>query len=233
MGFDSFESSPTYFITHNLKADDTVIQGHVTKSFGFVKTTAIGGLIFLLPLIVVGALLGQVIPMVVSIAKAMADFLPPAVQSAGGIALLVILALAFILLACFAAGVVARWSLGKRLSAFIEKNVLFLFPRYGIIREQVAGSMSGHNEEMRLRPVLVLYCNVRRIAFEVDRYEGANNGLVSIYLPGSPDVWSGCLVHMKPDEVEPLNVDFSAACTALEQLGRGSGALLAGYDSSQ
>jgi len=201
-----------------------VIQGHVTRSFGFVKTTAIGGLIFLLPLIVVGALLGQIAPVVIAAATAMADYLPPAVQTAGGISLLVLIALALILVACFVAGVIARWSFGKRISSLIEKNVLLLFPRYGIIREQVAGSMGGHSEETRLKPVLVEYHGARRIAFEVDRIEG---GLVSIYLPGSPDVWSGFVAHLKPGEVEPLSIDFSTACTTLEQLGRGSGALIA------
>jgi hypothetical protein len=39
------------------------------KHIGFLKTTAIGGLLFLLPLIIVGALIGQVVPIVMTVAE--------------------------------------------------------------------------------------------------------------------------------------------------------------------
>ena len=46
---------------------------HVKKSFGFLKTTAIGGLIFLLPLIVIGILVGEIAPIVLAVAKVLAN----------------------------------------------------------------------------------------------------------------------------------------------------------------
>ena len=84
---------------------------HVKKSFGFLKTTAIGGLIFLLPLIVIGALVGQIVPIVLSIATFLSDYIP--VKTPAGIAMLIGLALGIVLLLCFAAGLVARWSIGE------------------------------------------------------------------------------------------------------------------------
>ncbi len=97
-----------------------MIHQHVTKSFGFLKTTAIGGLIFLLPLIVVGALIGQVVPLVMSVVKVLGGWLPDWLKSAGGISLLVLLAIGVILLLCFAAGLLARRSFARRLGGFFE-----------------------------------------------------------------------------------------------------------------
>ena len=55
---------------------------------GFLKTTAVGGLLFLLPLIVAGALIGQMVPIVQAIAEVIKKVLPGAFKTPGGIALL-------------------------------------------------------------------------------------------------------------------------------------------------
>ena len=43
------------------------------SSIHFLRTTAIGGVLFLLPLIVLGALIGQVVPIVMSIAETLGE----------------------------------------------------------------------------------------------------------------------------------------------------------------
>lgn len=190
---------------------------HVIKSFGFLKTTAIGGLIFLLPLIVIGALVGQIVPIVLSIATFLSDYLD--VKTPAGITLLIGLALGIVLLMCFAAGLVARWSIGRSLSRLIEKNLILLFPRYAIYREQLKGSIGGDHNRPEMLPVLVRLDDMTRIAFEAER---TNDKLVSVYLPGSPDPWSGWVVFMSPERVERLDIPFSEALGICERMGRES-----------
>ncbi len=190
---------------------------HVKKSFGFLKTTAIGGLIFLLPLIVIGALVGQVVPIVMAVASVLSEYIP--VKTPSGIAMLVAISIAIVLLMCFAAGLIARWSIGRRLSKFVENNLILLFPRYAIYREQLKGSIGGDHNKPEMIPVLVRLDDVTRIAFEVERTEAP---LVSIYLPGSPDPWSGYVIFMAPDRVEPMNIPFSEALGICERMGRES-----------
>ena len=81
------------------------------RLIAFLKTTAIGGLLFLLPLIVLGALVGQIAPIVGAVSSFLNKYVP--VKTAGGVTLLVGLSIAIILLLCFAAGMFARWSLGR------------------------------------------------------------------------------------------------------------------------
>ncbi|MCA9118345.1 MAG: hypothetical protein KDA79_24945 [Planctomycetaceae bacterium] len=200
-----------------------MIQQHVTRSFGFLKTTAIGGLIFLLPLIVVGVLAGQVAPVVLSAAESLQQVLPVSMKTPTGLAVLVGLAIAVILLACFAAGLVARWSIGRRVALYVEKNILLMFPRYAIIRDTMAGTLGGDETRPYLLPVFVRFNELARIGFEVERTPG---GFVAVFLPGSPDPWAGKVVHVAAERVETLPVEFSDAVAAVEQLGRGSSVLL-------
>ncbi len=58
-----------------------------------------------------------------------------------------------------------------------------------------------------------------QVGFEVERLD---NGLVAVYLPGSPDTWSGVVAYLTEDRVEVLNVDFATASKTLSTLGRGS-----------
>jgi uncharacterized membrane protein len=192
------------------------------RAIGFLKTTAIGGLLFLLPLIVLGALIGQVVPIVLSVAEALSEFIP--VKTPSGIAFLLALAIAILLLLCFAAGLLARWSLGQRISATFEKNLLLLFPRYAILKDQMAGTIGGEQTKPRMQPVLCRFDDSSRIGFETER--GENGGPVTVYLPGSPDPWAGKIVLLDADRVEPLGTEFGETVTTCEQLGRGSAALL-------
>lgn len=189
---------------------------------GFLKTTAIGGLIFLLPLIVLGALVGQAVQIVWLVAEALGQWIP--VRSPRGIALLLVAAVAVLVLMCFAAGVVARWSLGQRLSAGFEKKLMMLFPRYAIFKDQLAGTIGGDVARPELKPVLARFADCCRVGLEVKRGPA---GWVVIYLPGAPDPWSGTVVLLAAERVEPLTSDFGETVACFEKLGRDLGELLA------
>ena len=194
---------------------------HVNRFARFLKTTAIGGILFLLPLIVIGALIGQTVPVVMAITNALGERIP--VDTPGGIATLILLSLLLILFLCFGAGLVARRSWGKKVSMWFEKNLVLLFPRYTVIREQMAGTLGGDVDRPRLIPVLTQFDDVRRLGFEIERGAG---GLVTVYLPGSPDPWTGSVVFLEPERVQPLGLEFSDMVSTLEKLGRDSHELI-------
>jgi uncharacterized membrane protein len=189
----------------------------VNKSLGFLKTTALGGAIFLLPLIVLGALLGEVAQIVITVAEALNKALP--IESAQAWTLFVLLAIVVLLAACFVAGLAARWTFGQRLSAWMERTLTLFFPRYVIVKARMAGSIGGEHAKTELKPVLVAFDDMSRIAFEVERQA---SGFVTIYLPGAPDPWAGSVVYVEENRVRPLNVEFSEALAVFERLGRDS-----------
>jgi uncharacterized membrane protein len=198
------------------------------QSFGFLKTTAIGGVIFLLPLVFLGILIGQVVQVVLVIAQALSGVIPA--KTPLGIALLILAAITLLVLACFTAGIIARRTIGRRLSRFIERHVTFFFPRYTIFKDQMAGSIGGDDIRPDLKPVVVRLDDMARIAFEVER---SDTDTVTVFLPGAPDAWSGFVAQVSADRVHPLKAEFSDVLSALEKLGRESTKLLAGESPTE
>ena len=88
----------------------------------------------------------------------------------------------------------------------------------------MAGSIGGDTTKPRMKPVLAKFDDSVRIGFEIERNDV---GLVTVYLPGAPDPWSGITVLMNTERVQPMDIEFGDAITLCEQLGRGSAALLA------
>lgn len=200
------------------------MQDRVSRSFGVLKTTAIGGVFFLLPLIVIGALMGQILQVAWVAAKAVHEYLP--ITSVGGYGLLVCCAILLLLLLCFSAGVAARRSLGRRFTESVETYLLMLFPRYAIFKEQLTGNIGGEVLHNRLKPVLVEMPEGQRFAMEVERGLVDDTSRVTVFLPGSPDPWSGSVVVVESCRVKRLDVPFAHAIATSEQLGRGSLALM-------
>jgi len=172
---------------------------------------------------VVGALIGQIVPIVISTAQVLGEYVP--LKTPGGISLLIVLAIGVVLLLCFAAGLLARRSLGKQISENFEKYLLLFIPRYAIIKDQMAGSIGGDQAKPQMKPVLARLEGSLRIGFETER---SQEGLVAVYLPGSPDPWSGHTVLLRADRVESLDIEFGDAVALCEQLGRGSTAFSSG-----
>ena len=76
-----------------------------------------------------------------------------------------------------------------------------------------------------LKPVLVRFDDQFQIGFEVDR---AADGLVAVYLPGSPDPRSGALSYVTGDRIQPVNAGFKTVVKICKNLGLGSTVMLSG-----
>jgi uncharacterized membrane protein len=198
----------------------------VPRLFEFLKTTALGGLIFLLPLFFVGFVVGQLVPVVIGAGEAVSGRIPS--QTPASVALAVGVAIALLLAICFAAGLLARLSFGRRLGDWVERKLVLLFPRYGVVRDQMVGNVGGATVKPRAKPVLVTFDDHVRVGLESDR----SDDWVAVYLPTAPDAWSGFVVYVAATRVRRLDVEFAEAVAACEQLGRDSVAKLFGPPSS-
>lgn len=180
-----------------------------------IKTTVVGGLIFLIPLGIVILIFGKILLFMGKIAEPISAVVP--IESFAGIAVLDLLTLMVTLLLCFLAGLVARSALGGKVTEAVEAKIYTLFPRYAFVKSMTM-SITGSEDESTLKPVLAKFDDLSQIAFEVDRHE---DDLVTVYLPGSPDPWSGSLVHLTKDRIEALDTDFAAVIKGLRTVGKG------------
>ncbi|MGE0823358.1 MAG: DUF502 domain-containing protein [Candidatus Binatia bacterium] len=188
--------------------------------FTFVKTTIVGGLVFLVPVVVLVIVIGKALQLSMKAAEPMARFIP--VESVAGVALANIVGLIIIGLVCFLAGLVARTSLASKAVREAETRVLWQIPGYAFVKG-ITDSFSANEEMATLHPVLARLDDAWQVAFEVERMP---DGKVIVYLPGAPDPWSGSILLITEERIEPLKAPMMAVMGNLRRLGRGGSKLL-------
>jgi uncharacterized membrane protein len=184
-----------------------------------IKTTILGGLIFLIPFGLIIAVAGKVYMVMRSIALPITNAI--GIDHIGAVAFIDLVTLFVTLGICYLAGLVATSDRGRRLYRSFDEKLLNIFPRYGFIKS-LTHSLGGDETQAAMKPVLVHFDDQSQIAFEVDRDEQ----WVVLYLPGSPDPWSGTVSFCTPERVQPLAAEFSSTVRCLKVAGRGSLPLL-------
>lgn len=198
------------------------MKDRIGKSLGFLKTTALGGLFFLLPLAVIGGILGYVFSMVSVIYEPLKKRFP--IDDPAWLALLFGISVGILLILCFSAGIIARRAIGRKFSRTIEKQLMTVFPKYAVYKDLLADNIGGPDNIPSLKPVCIRCGESHRLAFEADRLA---NGLVSVYMPGAPDTWIGHVELIPAERIEPLDIPFSEFVAIFERLGRDCAAMFA------
>ena len=191
----------------------------------FIKTTAIGGLIFMLPIVVVAMILNKAFKIMMLVAVPLDKLIP--IEAIGGLALSNILAVLCTFAVCFLAGLVAKSKLGKTTFNLIDAKLLLFFPGYNYLKSLTSPFTDEKDEGKVLKPIIAKLDDQSQLAFEV---EHADDGTVVVYVPGAPDSRSGNVVYLTPDRVEPLDITFAEVTKSLRQFGRGSSAWLSSGD---
>ncbi len=179
----------------------------------FLKTTIIGGVLFMVPIIILIEIVGEALEITDKLAAPMAAFIP--IESIGNIEVLNLLAIVVLLLICFLAGLAANSALAVMLVGSVESKFLNKVPGYELYKWKLTDSPDDEN----MKPVLVRFHDSWQIAFEIEHIEG---GKVAIYLPGAPDPWSGSMCFVPEAHIKPLDLKLSSALEVLRSLGKGS-----------
>ena len=159
-----------------------------------IRTTIIGGMIFLIPIAIFVAVIGHGLKITGAIAKPLAAVLP--VDMIGRLAVANVLAIVLLLLICFVAGLLARLALARKAVDALEANVLARLPAYALLKTKTQSMLSPDIEGMSV--AVVRFDDLWQIGFEIERIEG---GKVALFLPGSPDPWSGSVCIAEADRV--------------------------------
>ncbi|WP_148864225.1 DUF502 domain-containing protein [Marinobacter fonticola] len=187
----------------------------------FIRTTIVGGIVFLLPLVVILVVLGKAYALMLHLAKPLGRLLP--VDSVAGVAVAEILALLALLFICFIAGLAARSKLARRAYRRID-NGLLAIPGYAFVKGFADHLQMEEGQTRSMQPVLVQFDDNAQLGFEIERLDSGN---VVVYLPGAPDPWSGSVAYFVEDRIRPLAMTVPQAVSHLRRLGRGSDILAA------
>jgi uncharacterized membrane protein len=188
----------------------------------FVRDTIVGGVLFLVPIMVLLAILGKAHAISSKIVLPLAQRLPS--EFVAGLSTPRLLAILLIVLFCFVAGLFARTALARRLADSLEDTVLARIPGYTLTKGMVE-SMAGTDRGIAREAILVRIEDAWQIGFLVERVEP---GHVAVFVPGSPDPMSGSAYILTEDRIKSLDLPIKAALDCVRGAGKGSGAMLRG-----
>jgi uncharacterized membrane protein len=182
----------------------------------FIKTTILGGVIFLIPFVIVIAVLGKAHSIMLLVADLLSNWIP--IDEIGGVALANLLALAAIVVSCFLFGLMARSVPAKKVYKTLDATLASV-PGYAFVKG-FADSISRSEEHAKsFIPVIARFDDSAQISFEIERTPEGN---VVVYLPGAPNPWSGTVVFLEPSRVQKLDMSVADAIKSIQALGRGS-----------
>lgn len=186
----------------------------------FLRTTILGGALFLLPIFVLAFVLNKAFDYARRGLKPVTKLIPDQLVSGGTMETLT--AIGLIVLLCFLAGLFARTVLAQKVMSELESAVLSNVPAYEYLK-QAGSSMMGLGEMAAHPVVLAQVEGAWRLGVQTDV---AGSGLTAVFIPNSPNTFSGSVFFLASDKVQPLDVPLRTALSCLEQLGAKGGSFL-------
>ncbi len=159
----------------------------------FLETTVFGGVLFLLPLVLVLIVLAHALRLAERAVQPISKLLPDAVVGVGGIT---ILAVATLVIISFIAGLVARTNAGKRVGQRMELSLLSGIPQYQFVKSMAEG-LAHVKSDAGIEPALISIEGGWQIGYFL---EILDDGWVAVILPQAPTPMSGTLCTCRQAE---------------------------------
>ena len=178
----------------------------------FLNKTIKEGIFFLVPMLLVYLLIAKLYSLLTPLAENISrklfnyHFL--------GIKPVYIIAILLILIVCFLIGLLALTSLGKIMLKSVEDNLLVILPGYKLIKS-TSQSIVGLEDSANF-PVVLAPIDGWMIAFVVEKLE---TGESVVFVPGSPNPWSGNVIIFTDDQLRPTSLKQKDAIRILRQTG--------------
>jgi uncharacterized membrane protein len=191
---------------------------------GFLRATLVGGLLFLLPVVLIVIVLNHAMQLAVKVAKPISSLLP--VEAVIGIRGETCLAVLLLILLSLGAGLVAQTKAGKRIMSWSENSFLGGLPQYQVMKSMAEGLAHVESAES-VHPALVSIEDGWQMGYLLEPLE---KGWVAVFLPQAPTPMSGNVMYLPADRVRPLGITMVQAMAIVKHIGVGSAKVLHGTD---
>jgi uncharacterized membrane protein len=189
----------------------------------FLKTTFVGGILFLLPVALVLLVLSHALRLAGNVVRPVSHGLHFE-QTVAGVGTATILAVLLLVVISFGAGVVARTNLGRRINGWFERSFLGNVPQYQLAKSLGEGLAQIEGAD-NLKPALISIDGGWQMGYVL---EPLDNGWLAVFVPQAPTPLSGNVMYLPADRIRPLGIPMLQARTIVKHLGIGSAAALHG-----
>lgn len=188
----------------------------------FVKTTLVGGVLFLVPVVLVVLLIGQALKIAVETLGPVARLAPA--RTVAGVVLVDVLAIVGVVAICFVVGLLIRTRPGRALGERLEYLVLSRVPGFTLVKSAARG-LAGVEAGSDVSVALARIEDAWVLAFIVER---PVDGYYTVFVPSAPTPAAGSIYYLTEDRLRPLDIPVGTALACIMRLGVGSGDLLRG-----
>jgi len=186
----------------------------------FIRTTFVGGILFLVPIAVLVIILGKALALAHKVGDPLAAHLPPEVGF--GLKMPLLLAVGVLIIFSFLAGIFARTVFAGKIVNKLEAAVLSKVPGYALLKSTGA-SMLGAEGAAAYPVVLVRFDDSSLLGLRTDVLA---SGRVVVFIPDTPDPQTGAVHIIAADRVQLTGLPLATAMQLLKNYGAGTGALL-------
>ena len=190
----------------------------------FLKTTLVGGVMFLVPVALVLLALKHAMGFAVRVAHPIAAQFPQV--EIAGVALATLIAVLILLLIAFGAGLLARTPTGRRITHWFEESLLGGMPQYRMVKSMADG-LTQVESGQGMQPALLRTDDGWQLAYRLEDLPG---DWVAVFVPQAPTPMSGNVLYVPAQAVQPLDLTMPAAMKLVKSLGLGSAEALHGAD---
>ncbi len=189
----------------------------MSKLVEFVKTTAIGGLVVIVPFAVLIFALNQVLQTLIALTGSAANALPFATLADTKMVLVV--AVVGVIALCFVTGLLLRTRVGAAVKKWLERNIAERIPMYAMIRSLTQRFAGIKGVEFAPAEIDLYGSSARVLGFVV---ETLPNDHCSVFVPVAPAVTIGQIYILPQTNVHPLDAPVSEVVNSITQWGVGA-----------
>ena len=187
----------------------------MAKKVEAFRTTLAGGILFLVPVILILFLLSKGLKVAERLSQPLVNAI--GVRTIGGVALGTLMAIAAMVLVSFLAGLAARTRLGQAAYSKLEKSILGILPQWRLARGFVEsfGTEKASEVDVVLVPTDAGWC----LGFVLEKPPGE---WWPVFIPGAPQWTSGSISYAHSDQVHQTGLTTADAILLIRRCGVGS-----------
>ena len=180
----------------------------------FVRATLTGGILFMLPLVLVIMMINKANVLLQKLSEPLARRLPDYILGFDGSRILAVVLLVII---CFASGLLFRSGRVRGWLGGLESGVLSYLPGYAMLKA-IAADTIGRTVENTMTTVLVKDGDSWNIGFLVEE----RDGLCTVFLPEAPRHDSGEVKIVPAVTVKKIGISTHLVARSLKNYGKGA-----------
>ncbi len=198
----------------------------LNRTKNFFKTTLLGGVIVILPAIILAFafkwLFGFVSRGIQPLTNLVVNHLALPERYEELIATLIVLSV--IVLTCFFVGLFVRTRIGRWIYSAFENSLLSKAPGYKMVKETVNQFLGKKESPFSSVALVRIFENDTMVtAFITDKHD---DGTITVFVPTGPNPTSGFIYHLDQKYVHPVDVSVEDAMRSVISCGAGSDALV-------